>query len=327
MRTCIYISIALLFFSCSKSELNSSIGEAQHRVSGKLFEYSILPSTTNSKIILYNNAHYVALDTRVAARNKLFVFLPGTSGFPSAYKLIVKKAASLGYHSIGLMYPNGSELYVASGTNPDNLEFGRCRKEIFDGSNQTLAVSVDTNNCIRGRLLRLLQHLSKTYPTQNWGQYLVNGNVNWANVAIAGHSQGGGHAWYISKQVAVDRSLSFASIDWNSNLGKSAAWVFDAGQTSVSKLYSFISPKDQVFNYVNVQTQLNDISLPGTAVNIDNNSIPYGNTRRLITTATPALSLAVPDHNLTCLDAYVPKTSTGAVAPAFDNAWKYLLTN
>jgi hypothetical protein len=320
--------IVLFLVSCSKTD-NSGISDAtlDDRAAGKLFEYFIYPSATNSNIVLYNNPHYVYLDTRVTAKNKLFVFLPGTSGFPSVYKLIEKKAAALGYHSIGLMYPNGSEIYTASGANPDNTSFGRCRQEIFDGTDQTLALIVNADNCIRGRLTRLLQYLSAQYPTQNWGQYLLNGQVDWSKVILAGHSQGGGHAFYISKKVSLSKAISFASIDWNTYYNSSAAWIFDAGLTPVSKMYSFISTKDQIFAYANVQTQLNNLGIPGTATSIDNTASPYGSTRRLITSATPALNLLVPDHNITCLDQYVPKTSTGAVARNFDNAWAYLLNN
>lgn len=328
MKQLLYGFLLLQLFSCSKNdnvELNST--DSGKAVSGKLFEYIIYPSATNPNILLYNNPHYVYLDTRVAAKNKLFVFLPGTSGYPSVYKLIEKKAAALGYHSIGLMYPNGSEIYSASGTNPDNTSFGRCRQEIFDGTDQTLALSVNADNCIKGRLTKLLQYLAVKYPTQNWGQYLVSGQVDWSKVILAGHSQGGGHAFYISKKVSLSKAISFASIDWNTYYNSSAAWIFDAGLTPVSKMYSIISTKDQIFAYTNVQTQLNNLGIPGTATSIDNTASPYGSTRRLITSATPALTLLVPDHNITCLDQYVPKTSTGAVAPAFDNAWAYLMNN
>lgn len=327
MKKLIYALAILFFVSCSKTENTGELNVDGNRAVGRLFEYIINPSTTNRNIILYNNPHYVYLDTRVTAKNRLFVFLPGTSGSPSVYKLIEKKAAALGYHSIGLMYPNGSEMYTASTTNPDNTSFGRCRQETFDGTNQTLALNINADNCIRGRLTKLLQYLVLKYPSQGWGQYLVSGQVAWSKVILAGHSQGGGHAFYISKKVNLAKAISFASMDWNTLLGRSAAWIADPALTPVANMYSFISPRDQVFNYNNVQTQLNELGIQGTATSIDNIASPYGNTRRLITNTTPAITLLVPDHNITCLDQYVPKTSTGAVVPAFDNAWGYLLNN
>lgn len=319
--------IVCCLFSCSKKNNANSGGNNGTSPTGQLYEYVITPSATNTAITSFDNPHYVYLDTRVTAKNKLFIFLPGTSGFPSVYTLIAKKAAALGYHAVGLMYPNGSELYIASGTNPDNTSFGRCRQEVFDGSDQSMAINVNPDNSIRGRLTKLLQYLSATYPTQNWGQYLVGGQVDWSKCIVAGHSQGGGHAVYISKKVSLSKALCFASMDWNTALSASAAWVMEPGITPVAKIYSIISTNDQVFSYVNVQRQLNDLGIPGTPVSIDNAASPYGNTNRLITSAAPAITVLLPDHNITCLDQYVPKTTQGTVAPSFDSAWTYLINN
>lgn len=317
-----------LLSSCERTEITpdiESVQQPQQRVAA-FYEYLIRPSVTNPSIFLFNNNHYVCVDTRTTLRNKLFVFFPGTGGSPEFYKLIVKRAAALGYHAIGLMYPNGSELYSWSAANPDNTQFGKCRQEIFDGTNQTLGVTVDGNNCIKGRLNKLLIYLSTQYPTLNFQQFINGNDVFWNKCVLAGHSQGGGHAFYIAKRVAVDKTIAFASIDWNTLLGRSAAWVTTSGATPISKFYSINSTRDEVFSYTNVQTQLTVMGLTGAATSIDNTSSPYGGTRRLITSANPATAIVVPNHNLTCLDAYVPKTSTGTVTTSFTNAWNYLLT-
>lgn len=328
-----HLVIALLVLaSCKKNNDVTTNGgsttDTSSRSVGQLYEYNILPSTTNSSILLFNSAHLACLDTRTTLKNKLFVFLPGTTGFPATYKLIVKQAALQGYHAIGLMYPNDASIYTASNNDTTNTQFAKCRQEIFDGTNQTSGVSVDTNNCIKNRLYKLLLYLQRTYTNQNWSQYILNGQVNWSKIIIAGHSQGGGHAFFIAKKVVVDKTISFSSIDWNSALNRSAAWVTQTGATPISKFYSFNGTRDEVFSYTNVQTQLADMGITGSPVSIDNNASPYSSTRRLTTTATPALSIApFPNHNLTCLDMSVPKTSSGTVTTAFINAWNYLLNN
>lgn len=328
MKRIYCLLFVLLVTSCAKKKTDiGTTGNNGSTPAGKLNEYIINPSATNPNILTYDNPHYVYLDTRISPKNLLFVFLPGTSGFPSVYTLIAKKAASLGYHAIGLMYPNGSEMYMASGSNPDNTSFGRCRQEIFDGSDQSLAISINAENCITGRLNKLLQYLNANYPTQHWGQFLVNGQIDWSKCVVAGHSQGGGHALYIAKKISVSKAISFASIDWNTYLGASASWIFDPGATPVSKLYSINSTNDQVFSYTNMQIQLGQLGILGNPVSIDNIASPYGGTHRLITSATPAISLLVPDHNITCLDQYIPNLPSGAVTTEFDNAWAYLLNN
>ena len=104
-----YIVIAFIFLaSCKKNnDVTTNVGNPTDSSGsvGQFYEYNILPSATNSSIVLFNSVHEVCLDTRTTLKNKLFVFLPGTTGFPATYKLIVKQAASQGYHAIGLMYP------------------------------------------------------------------------------------------------------------------------------------------------------------------------------------------------------------------------------
>ena len=294
---------------------------------GQTFEYSILPSLTNSAITTFNNEHYIYLDTRTTLKNKLFIFLPGTTGYPAVYKLIVKKAAALGYHAIGLMYPNNSDIYTAAGSNADNTQFGKCRQEIFDGTDQTTGVSVNSDNCIKNRLYNLLVYLQGLHPDQNWQQFISNGEVDWSKCTLAGHSQGGGHALYIAKKVSLERAIGFSSIDWNSSLSQSAAWIFDANTTPLSKVYSINNINDEIFSYANVQTQLTDLGLTGPAISIDNNAPPYANSHTLITSAASSISVLFPNHNMTSLDAYIPKTSGGAVIPTLEAAWTYLIGN
>jgi hypothetical protein len=319
----IAITCIVLLGACSKG---SSPGP-QPGDPPQLYEYKVLPSATNPAITTFNNEHLVYFDTRSAARNKLFIFLPGTTGTPGFYSLILKRAAALGYHSIGLMYPNGSEMYVASSASPDNTQFGKCRQEIFDGTDQTTGVNVNSDNCIKNRLIKLLQYLNLQYPTQGWGQYLSGSDVAWIKCVVAGHSQGGGHAWYISKLALVDRSIAFSSIDWNSLLNRSAAWIAQAGVSPATRLYSFNHPQDEIFAYANVQQQLTDLTLTGPAVNIDTEPVPFSGSHTLITQATPGINIIVPNHNITCLDPYVPKNASLQVTDNFLKAWDYLIAN
>jgi hypothetical protein len=318
----VFFALALIVLaSCNKKDPFPSQGP------GQLFEYKVLPSATSAAINTFNSEHFIYLDTRSTAKNKLFVFLPGTSGSPAFYTLILKKAAALGYHSIGLMYPNGSDLYVAAATNADNSAFGKGRKEIFEGTDQITGVNVNADNCIKTRLIKLLQYMQLQHPNDNWQQFLSGNDINWGKVIVAGHSQGGGHAFYIAHEVAVDRAISFGSIDWNTLLNTSAAWVSQPGATAVNKLYSFNHPLDEIFSYANVQTQLTAMNLPGAAVDIDVAATPYNSSHRLITSATPAITIIVPHHNITCLDQYIPKTSSGDVTPGMVKCWDYLLGN
>lgn len=319
LRYSLFLCSALLLFSCKKDEADTT------PLPQPVQEYSISPSLTHPPITAYNSDHFICVDPNVTARNKLFVFLPGTTGSPFFYKLIVKKAASMGYHAVGLMYPNSADMYTFSAVNADNSQFGKCRQEIFDGVNSSSGVQVDTDNCIRTRLTQLLAYLAQQYPSGGWAQYLSGGQVLWNRVVLSGHSQGGGHALYISKQVELAAAISFSSLDWNTLLGRSADWVTEPGLTPVSRLYSFNGLRDDLFSYTNVQTQLAEMGLQGPAVSIDSNNPPYSGSHTLTTNDQPNSSLIFPNHNLTVLDSYVPRKAGGAVSDRFDSAWTYLL--
>jgi hypothetical protein len=294
-------------------------------ITPQLYSYTIKPSVTNNAITVFDNEHYVYYDTRVTSKNKVLIFLPGTTGAPNNYSNLLKAAAGMGYHTVGLMYPNNSDMYAASAIGTDLSNFGKCRQEIFDGTDQTTGVNVDNNNCIKTRLIKLLQYLYIQHPEQNWNQYLVgNADVKWSSVVLAGHSQGGGHAFYIAKKLAVDRTIAFASIDWNTTLSQSAAWVAQPGATTIDKFYSYNHIGDEIFAYSNVQTQLGIMGLTGPAINADNTTAPYANSHTLTSTVTPAIPL-FGNHSATCLDVYLPKDAAGNINPNIVKAWDYLL--
>ena len=67
----------------------------------------VKPSDTDPLITTFNtDSNYVYLNTSVPAKNILVVHLPGSYGEPKRATLFGTLAADLGFHSIGLMYPN-----------------------------------------------------------------------------------------------------------------------------------------------------------------------------------------------------------------------------
>ena len=94
MKNLLYISFVILLFSCKKTPVNNSgngngNGNGNNNNSAVIFERLITPSTVNPMVTSFNSQHYIYVDT-VTLKNKLFVFLPGTTGSPQFYKLIVK---------------------------------------------------------------------------------------------------------------------------------------------------------------------------------------------------------------------------------------------
>lgn len=284
----------------------------------------VVPSVTDAAIDVANDPH-VAINPSpsVAARGKLFVFLPGTGAVPTMQQLVLATMAGRGYHAVGLTYPNSTAVGVLCADDTDPDCFWDVRREVITGTNTSPRLVVTPANAIVNRLARLLQHLHATYPTEGWGQFLAAGNPDWSRVTLAGHSQGGGHVGVLAKLVVLDRAVYFSSpADWRQVANVPATWLARPNVTPASRQYAFIHEQDQLVP--EAQARANWVALGldvfGAVTNVDAASAPYGGSHRLTTRATPALAASF--HGATVVDAATPRATSGA--PLFEGVWGYL---
>jgi hypothetical protein len=278
--------------------------------------------------------HVVVLPVaEVAARNKLFVFMPGTDGVPNQYELILKAGARRGFHAIGLNYPNSTAVGVLCLTSTDQNCFWNVRRAIITGQPVSVDISVTQPNAIVTRLTKAVAYLNVNYPTEGWGQYLLgSGALDWSKIVVGGHSQGGGHAGVMAKTYSMSRACYFASPpDWNAPLGNllppnaPAAWESFANVTPASLQFGFGGLSDSSVPPNQLSVIWQTIGLAGPAVSVDSNSPPYGGSHILTTNAAPNTStgaIGTPSHGLTVRDAFTPIDTNGQ--PVFDAAWGYL---
>jgi len=144
-------------------------------IKAQLVQYQILPSATDVNINTFTNTdqkHIVFLNNSVSKKNQLFIFLPGTGGNPSNIQRIDSLAANLGYHSIGLMYPNEPAIGSLCASNSDIDCYTKTRMEVIDGTDRTTLITVDRANSIENRIIKLLHYLQLQNPAENWSQFL-----------------------------------------------------------------------------------------------------------------------------------------------------------
>lgn len=267
---------------------------------------TVAPSVTDANITTYTDAtqqevHICYTNTSVVPRNELLIFLPGSGGKPNGNDYFDQLAANLGYHVIGLMYPNSPSIGSLCDTNTDPDCYLKTRLEIIDGIDRTTLVNVNVANSIENRIIKCIKYLNTNYPSQNWGQYLdANDGIVWSKIAFAGHSQGGGHAALIAKYHQVARVLCFASPKDNYRtptaanpqyLGVIAPWINQDNLTPSEKYFTFThsvdstgaTPAEQlaIFNLLG----LNQIA---ASINVDANTAPYNNSRILLTSLATA---------------------------------------
>lgn len=292
----------------------------------QLVEHQVLPSVTDININGNNPPHYAYLDNSVNPINKLLLFIPGTNATPWDYRMFQQTAANLGYHSVGLTYENLQSINIqVCPATQDPTCHGRARREVWFGEDTHDSISVNYDNSIINRFLKLLKYLDTNYPSENWGQYLVNDTtVNWQSVVIAGHSQGAGHATFGSKFFPVNRVIMFSWVDWMQP-GTNPLWITQPGQTPDSAYFGFIHTGDaSIFNGIPTTWTNLGMNPFGVITSIDTISPPYNNTHSLVTSAPinhpPTM---VNYHNATCVDWVTTITQGGDTL--YKAVWEYLL--
>lgn len=287
-------------------------------------ERDISPVAADPQVSTALEAH-VAINpsASVSATNKLFVFLPGTTGIPDYYRLILRSGASRGFHALGLNYPNSEAVGVIC-LAEDTSCFWDVRREVITGVDHSNLVNVDSANSIATRVAKAVAYLNTNYPNEGWGQYVSGGTPVWSKIIVAGHSQGGGHAGVMTKLYSLSRAVYFSSPpDWSVRANAPASWTTMSNVTPTSSQYAFGNVNDTLVQYSELSVIWQSMGLPalGAAVSVDATT-SYGGTH-LLTTAVPGTGNSTsPTHGSTVRDEPTPKNSSGA--PIFDPVWAYL---
>ncbi len=296
----------------------------------QLIQYQILPNVTDPNINTFTSAgqqHFVFLNNSVLQKNQLFIMLPGTNQNPSEVQRIDSLAANLGYHSIGLSYPNNPAIGTLCNSSSDIDCYTNTRLEIIDGTDRTTLVTVDSANCIENRIIKLLQYLQLQNSSENWSQFLdTTGNIIWDKIVIAGQSQGGGHAGVIAKYHKVARVLFFASPkDFSTYFSNPANWIDSTNQTPANRYFAFAHSSDNIgctFSQLQMIYTNFGMSQFGSAVNTDSTISPYNNSHILTSTIPESSANA---HRCVVDDSYVPLDINNI--PIYRPVWVYMLNS
>jgi hypothetical protein len=292
--------------------------------SAPLVWHVVAPQATDPAIDKALDDHYVWLDTTVRSNNKLFVFLPGTGLTPALYQLVQQEAARLGYHVIGLMYVNTPGLAKVCPNDPDPATcYQNSRLEIIDGIDRSVWVDVNRANSIDNRLTKLLEYLAAQYPDEGWERFLLRDAPKWTQIAISGHSQGGGHAAMIAKIHMVARVVMFSSVT-DSLQGASPPWVA-THITPSDRYYGFDHALDEQFRSIRSSWDSLGIAIFGPPVAPETSDPPYAFTHMLVTKYLPLRGPGRAAHGAPCVDANTPLNGDGS--PMFREAWRYVLTS
>ncbi|MFH0907262.1 MAG: VCBS repeat-containing protein [bacterium] len=274
-----------------------------------LTEYVIVPSTTDAGITNFDQPHLV-FHSPDEPLNTLVLFLPGSDSAPHSYTNFIRTAAELGFHTVGLMYPNSPLINQDCTNTPADCDcHGKARLEVLTGANVSPVVDVDRANSIENRLIKVLEHLQGLHPSENWTQFLDGQSIRWSNIIVAGHSQGAGHAGFIAKQFPVLRCAMFSDNDWCYSANQPANWLFQAGVTPVDRVFGFVHELDTLAlsNQVVANWQAYGLTALGPIlVAEDVGGPPYDGTHTLMTRLAPNSTGPIAYHDAPATDRATP---------------------
>ena len=247
---------------------------------GQAASFAVMPSATDPLINDFNQPHYCWAPSG-AARDLLVLFLPGTGGVPRPNFPFTQATASMGFHTIFLMYPDevAAQQKCAMSDDPDaNMKF---RLDIIRGGTDTPRAS-----SIENRFSKLLQYLAKHNSEQNWKQFLLpDGSPDWSKTIVAGQSQGGGHAYVLGKLYVVNKVIMFGSPkDYSFYFHRPAKGFDENTKTPLNRFYAFNHARDEKGAYDHQLNILKTIGLTKHGVaNVDQVQAPFNNAHVLFT--------------------------------------------
>lgn len=295
-------------------------------VSAQVDSFFVYPNQTDPLYIVAQDSHFVAHNPAVTQINKLVIFVGGTGSSPKRIKYFPTLVANEGYHIISVAYPNSVAAVTCDSSVNVNC-FDNYRQELMFGTPVSGIISVDSLNCIYTRALKLIQYLSVTFPAEGWTQYLNGSTFQWSKIITAGHSQGSGHAAYLSKFYSIDRVLMFSGAnDYSLYYSAPAPWITATGQTPASSLFSFLHLGDESVGFANqylIVAGFGMLSGGDDSTLVDNITTPYFNSHCLYTNSTPQTPGPSAKHGSTVVDLRTPLDSFGN--PLFTPVWRYML--
>lgn len=308
----------------------------------------ILPSATDPAIKTFNLPHYIYVNREIVVehkqglpqdRHELLLWITGTGGKGHDAQGLSNLAADLGYHVVTLMFPDDIPASAcASDSNPKSFE--NFRMAIIQGGHATYGggrkeISIERSESIASRLIKLLLHLKATRPREHWEQFLNNeGTIKWESIAVAGQSQGGGHAALIGIKHQVARVMCFgAPKDYSKRLNAPAAWYGDASATPKGRFFAFNHRQDPVgCTPEQLLRNLKALKLDtfGPPVDVATEDSPYHHAR-ILTTSYPVVIETSEKVTADGKNSEWAKTAHTSVintknAERWKQVWTYMLT-
>ncbi len=218
---------------------------------------------------------HAAVDTRVASRGRLVVWLMAHNG------PLFERLTSYGLHVIQPHYANRWFTIVKP---TDRMARGLVRLEAATGRDLSDQVAIPPADGMMGRTRMFLTWLAQENPAGRWEQFLIDEGegVRWDRVIIAGASHGATTAARFAKEVRCDRVVMLCG-----PRDQDQDWQSLPSATPAERFFGFSHVLDDgwIGHHYCRSWELLGMAAFGGIVDVDSAAPPYGNTRRLVSAA------------------------------------------
>lgn len=223
------------------------------------------------------DVEHASVDTRVPSQGKLVIWLMAHNSD------LFNHLDSYGLNSIQVCYAREWFDKLYAGDPPaDDLFLSKIRLEAATGQDFSKAVNIPKPDGLMERSYQFVKWLVRENPEGNWKQFLsLDGkDLQWDKVILCGASHGSTTAARLAKHLRVDRVVMFAG-----PRDQFEVWQKLPSATPENRFFGFSHVLDDgwIGEHYPRSWQLMGLQKFGPIINVDQNSPPYGNTRRLIT--------------------------------------------
>lgn len=263
------------------------------------------------------DVQHAAVDTRVAPRGKLVIWLMGHNG------QLFERVNSYGLHAIQVHYANGWFGKLNKEPPPDDKYLGRIRLEAATGDDHSDAIDIPKPDGMMERSFQFVKWLAKENPQGKWEQFLTadKKGLRWDNVIMAGISHGSTTAARFAIHQKVDRVVMLSG-----PRDQLETWYTLPSATPKNRFFGFTHVLDGGWtaDHYCRSWELLGLNQYGPVVNVDQVPPPYENSRRLITDA----DVKKDDkraHSASAPGGAAIKDASGKFI--HEPVWKYLFTH
>jgi dienelactone hydrolase len=273
----------------------------------QLYELALDPHVLDPSTVDSLSTQYAQLDTRTASLGKLVIFLPGANNVPRDWRDHGRKLAEFGFH---VLIPHYNNRWSSNDTctGMGNACADNTRWEALSGEDSSSAIVITRADSAEGRVVTMIKHLMNANAAGDWGYFLAGDDqLAYGKLVIAGISHGAASAGLYAARRPFSRNVMHSSGPAGSSSG--------AKMTPISEWYAFAHTADDAYSAI--IASWSSFAIPGQPTSIDGKSAPYGNSHRLITSASSSYP-----HGSVVVHSSSPKDAAGKYL--FEEAWRYL---